>query len=450
MCNVHGFIASQGIQIPNQQPSKPLRDRRAIAELARITSSQTKRRDPVNTQGTGLDSPSTVCHDGEPTNLKRFIQKSKAQSPLDPNESDYNSFDDTSTTLETVTGERSGSQSKGDAISSNLDDIYGLNDGLDGFLDGRVSESDIDYSQTHDSFQHPPDNQGPSSREFTVIRDSTSAVKGHKSPPIKILERHIPDGRDRRHNSYSASPEDPDVDHEYQDNHHGKSPNDARSSADHHSRGEKEQDDPPRETNAYPNRSATRSGTASILEAQMQVNTEGVEHEHGVQSSKHAQQETSKPSTPGVESPLTDDLDYEPAQFSAISFSDLRNQSFDEDPKATGSVLSAQWTERPLKDQLMHASSLPPTLQRPFLNALSIHQWDEAGEWFVQQFTELVGKLSAARREKRKVAERFEDEVAERQKKVMRQDQRINSELQGMKLGGTSLLERHNTPKPGV
>ena len=441
MSNVHGFIASQGVQIPKQPPQKPLRDRRAIAELARITPSQIKRQYNAEFQETGSGSPAAPHHDGKPLNLKRFIQKSKAQSPLDPNESDYNSFDDTSTTLETVTGEQLGYRSKRNVVDSNLEDVHDLNNGLDDFFDGRASDSDMDYVETLGSSQKPQQTEGTGYQDLSFPQTGISAGKGLRSSLSGMLDRPNPEEKG------AASTDTSHIGHQYHDNHSGVSSSDAQVSSDQYSKVMQEQNSPPGEGSNQLEHRGTWNGAASIFEAQTQLNTESLETEQGAQNSKHTQREVSKPSTPGAESPLVDDLDYDPAQLSTIPFSELRNQSFDKDPKAAGSVLSAQWTEKPIKDQLVYASSLSPTLQRPFLNALPISQWDEAGEWFVQQFAELVGKLSAARRQKRKVAEQFEDEIAERQKKVMRRDQHLDSGLQGMRMGGTSLLERHNTPK---
>lgn len=83
--------------------------------------------------------------------------------------------------------------------------------------------------------------------------------------------------------------------------------------------------------------------------------------------------------------------------------------------------------------------------QAEFLRDLSIREWEEAGDWFLGRFGDVMKKLVELRRERRNVADNFEKRLAERDAVVARKVQTLDEELKDMKKGGMGIL-RGKTP----
>jgi hypothetical protein len=135
------------------------------------------------------------------------------------------------------------------------------------------------------------------------------------------------------------------------------------------------------------------------------------------------------------------ELDYSHDALSKIKFSDLQSQPFDIDPNAPSSNADHHHNELDLRHKLAALSEHTDDSRRAFFATLSPEEWEDCGEWFVSQFGELVKKITEARRERRSVAERFENEVAKRYKIVEASGQALNMDLQEMKAGGIGVLK---------
>ena len=146
------------------------------------------------------------------------------------------------------------------------------------------------------------------------------------------------------------------------------------------------------------------------------------------------------PSTPAPSSSITAELDYPPEILSSMTYADLLSQPFDTNPNPPPSVLPASHNDSALPSQLTYVLNLPATQQRQFFASITASQWEECGDWFVDQFATMMGKMKDARRQKRKVAMAFEDEVAAREKLVGGKIQGFENVLEGMKKGGQGLL----------
>ena len=134
------------------------------------------------------------------------------------------------------------------------------------------------------------------------------------------------------------------------------------------------------------------------------------------------------------------ELDYSPQTLAAMTYEALQAEPFDMHPAAVSSVLPATHVSAPLDHQLSYVANLPPEQQRQFCASLPAAQWDECGDWFVEQFASFVAKRKEARVEKRRVAMAFEEEIREREAKVRRKRQAVEESLKGMKKGGSAVL----------
>ncbi|KAK5118512.1 hypothetical protein LTR62_003027 [Meristemomyces frigidus] len=122
-------------------------------------------------------------------------------------------------------------------------------------------------------------------------------------------------------------------------------------------------------------------------------------------------------------------------------YKDIKSADFDKDPNLERSPPSNET----LVKSLTAARSLSPSHQKRFFTSLSIAEWEEAGDWFLDHFSETVNNLRTARREKRKAAREFEDEVERRHSSVSKKRQVTAEALSEMKATGAQVLL--GTPK---
>lgn len=72
-------------------------------------------------------------------------------------------------------------------------------------------------------------------------------------------------------------------------------------------------------------------------------------------------------------------------------------------------------------------------------------QWEDCADWFVDQFASMTRQMKEARREKRRLAMTFEEEVMAREKVVRTNVAGFEQVLEGMKRGGRGLLAREGS-----
>ncbi|KAK5127832.1 hypothetical protein LTR85_004948 [Meristemomyces frigidus] len=138
-------------------------------------------------------------------------------------------------------------------------------------------------------------------------------------------------------------------------------------------------------------------------------------------------------------------LDYEPSELYAMEYRALKKAEFDIDPNAAPFNMSNDQSANSLAEQLASVSRLQPKDQAHFMATLDISQWEDAGEWFLGRFAELVSRFKGARQAKRKAASRFEDEIEERHGAVSKKRKLTESALSEMKASGAQVLQ--GTPK---
>ncbi|KAK0637160.1 extracellular mutant protein 11-domain-containing protein [Bombardia bombarda] len=139
-------------------------------------------------------------------------------------------------------------------------------------------------------------------------------------------------------------------------------------------------------------------------------------------------------------------LDYNDAELNAMSYSDLRGQAFDYDPQAAALQLQQQATSTvpaggTTEDKLEHYKTKGGMDQHQFFTRISADEWEDAGDWFLEQFTSVVQKMKKARREKRTIVERFEGEIAAREEAVRGKIEGIGRTLEDLKAEGRAMMQ---------
>ncbi|KFY24229.1 hypothetical protein V491_02234 [Pseudogymnoascus sp. VKM F-3775] len=140
-------------------------------------------------------------------------------------------------------------------------------------------------------------------------------------------------------------------------------------------------------------------------------------------------------------------IDFDQETLYKMPYQKLRNQPFDEDPNQPKTPVTPPLTGHPktIDERMEMFKSQPPGDRAEFLAALSIDEWEEAGEWLMKQFGIVMNKVAGARRKRRKIASEFEDKLAARDAEVRERTDGVTAALKDLKNGGQDLL-RGKTP----
>jgi hypothetical protein len=76
-----------------------------------------------------------------------------------------------------------------------------------------------------------------------------------------------------------------------------------------------------------------------------------------------------------------------------------------------------------------------------FLASLSLDQWEDAGDWFLERFGETIKKLTEARKERRTLAKGFGDEIFARHQRVQTKKRTIEAAMIAMGESGMGVLK---------
>lgn len=135
--------------------------------------------------------------------------------------------------------------------------------------------------------------------------------------------------------------------------------------------------------------------------------------------------------------------DYDPNVLPNMRYEELRDESFDKDPREQEPVLPKDMREKPLDERLQFAQQeLDPTGQAYFFSALPTTEWEEAGEWFLDQFSKIITRTREARQKKRKEAQRIEEVIGNRHQHVAKRQRLLEGAMAKMQAQGESLVPK--------
>ena len=139
------------------------------------------------------------------------------------------------------------------------------------------------------------------------------------------------------------------------------------------------------------------------------------------------------------------DLDYSLGQLSDMTFDQLQSEAFDHDPRATKPALPEDIAHGTLSQKLDYMLNLKDkesktVQQRAIFASLPIEQHEDCGDLIIEKCTGIVAKFKDARRQRRKVAQQFEDEVAEREERVRGKMSAVEKDLGRLKRGGEEVV----------
>ncbi|KAF2684330.1 hypothetical protein K458DRAFT_417913 [Lentithecium fluviatile CBS 122367] len=129
------------------------------------------------------------------------------------------------------------------------------------------------------------------------------------------------------------------------------------------------------------------------------------------------------------------------------TYDELKAEDFDTVPRGKPQVLSEDMIQKPLEERLDHVHKhLDTGDQDKFFRALPTREWEEAGDWFLEKFSDIIKRTKEARQKKRKLASDFEDEIEKRYRHVAKRQQQVQDALEKMKAQGEGLVPK--SPRP--
>ncbi|OAQ99433.1 hypothetical protein LLEC1_07880 [Akanthomyces lecanii] len=133
-------------------------------------------------------------------------------------------------------------------------------------------------------------------------------------------------------------------------------------------------------------------------------------------------------------------LDYDDQALNTMEYRALLEQPFDFDPATAmtlGNTIGHNGDDDQRLAQMRHMGSAE---QQRFFGDMSVDEWEIAGNWFSEQFTGIMRKLTAARQSKRHIVDSFEQEAAAREAEVRRRSNKIDEKLQKMREDGMKVV----------
>jgi hypothetical protein len=139
-------------------------------------------------------------------------------------------------------------------------------------------------------------------------------------------------------------------------------------------------------------------------------------------------------------------LDYDSETLNLKTYEELNAQPFDDDPVERLSILAAADAAKPLNERLELVQKMDNDAKHAFMTSLSLEEWEETGDWFLDRFSAVVNKMKDARKARRKLTKSFEEEIFKRHERVQRKKRDIEEALTEMSRSGQGVL-RAGTPK---
>lgn len=132
-------------------------------------------------------------------------------------------------------------------------------------------------------------------------------------------------------------------------------------------------------------------------------------------------------------------LDYDDKMLSSMTSRDLQDEPFDVVPPLQGSG-GHDASDSKLTTRLEQVQQHSEAEQHQFFANMSMEEWHDSGDWFADQFSDIMKRLQAARRKKRETIQAFETEAFQREEVIRSRVDAIDRKLQKMKQDGQRVV----------
>jgi hypothetical protein len=134
--------------------------------------------------------------------------------------------------------------------------------------------------------------------------------------------------------------------------------------------------------------------------------------------------------------------DYDDETLRGMKYSDLKSDTWDEypNPKSFQFPAELQGPNVELGDKIKYYADKRDDDLTLFFEQLSTKEWEQAGDWLIDKFADLLKQLKEKRQEKRAFAEQFEAEIEAREKAVRGKSENLEKKFKEMKASGEDVL----------
>ncbi|KAL2891599.1 hypothetical protein HOO65_010957 [Ceratocystis lukuohia] len=132
--------------------------------------------------------------------------------------------------------------------------------------------------------------------------------------------------------------------------------------------------------------------------------------------------------------------DYDDSVLQKMDYSELKSQPFDYDPAVAPALQTTVGHGETLPAQLLHYKTRTDADQRDFFSRMTVTDWERSGDWFLDQFGDLVQQVIQARKDRRAIVGQFESEVASREEQVRTKHDSIERKMNKMKHNGLKVV----------
>jgi hypothetical protein len=132
-------------------------------------------------------------------------------------------------------------------------------------------------------------------------------------------------------------------------------------------------------------------------------------------------------------------LDYDDKILSSMTYQDLQEEPFDVVPQVPG-MHGHDASVSKLTTRLEQFQQQGEREQHQFFAGMSNDDWENAGDWFADQFSSIMNRLRNARREKRQMISEFETEASHREEVIRSRTDAIDRKLAKMKQDGQRVV----------
>ncbi|KAI0395921.1 extracellular mutant protein 11-domain-containing protein [Xylariaceae sp. FL0594] len=134
------------------------------------------------------------------------------------------------------------------------------------------------------------------------------------------------------------------------------------------------------------------------------------------------------------------ELDYDDGALAAMDYVALKQEAFDFDPAQAEALSVVDPPRGTLPQKLEHFFTKDEASQTDFFTKMSVNEWEESGDWFLERFGEIMDRFKHARKRKREMVNAFEEEIAEREEAVRNKIQAIDHRLAELKAEGEGMI----------
>lgn len=140
------------------------------------------------------------------------------------------------------------------------------------------------------------------------------------------------------------------------------------------------------------------------------------------------------------------DLDYGLTQLREMTYESLRQEAFDQSPRAMTKPEVQSAADAGLPGKLQHLYDLKGdatevlSQRRAVFSHMKIDQYEECGDLMMEKFNDIMSRIKTTRQQKRAAAIEFEEEVGKREERVRAKKNAVDQDLARLKKAGEDVV----------